>query len=196
MKTTLVNKEQYQTTEWAGGNSTEIFIYPFHTSYKDRNFSIRISTAIIERFESEFTHLPGIHRKLTVLSGALLIEHPAHHTTLLLAYDTDTFEGDWNTKCKGTGTDFNVMTHREVRSEVKVLEIESGQTTSIPVESKTKLIHFYLPVGEAILSISDKAFKLSEGMSLVIEENDTQFDIRLQSKAGCVILLSEFKNVS
>ena len=59
----------FKTTEWSGGSTTELFIYPPTSNYESRNFDFRISSATVEIEQSNFTKLPEISRQLMVLKG-------------------------------------------------------------------------------------------------------------------------------
>ena len=41
----LIKKNQYKTTQWSGGTTTELLIYPSTSKYSERNFKWRISSA-------------------------------------------------------------------------------------------------------------------------------------------------------
>ncbi len=43
-----IQKLPLQTTNWGGGTTSEWFIFPEASSYQERNFLIRISTATVE----------------------------------------------------------------------------------------------------------------------------------------------------
>lgn len=193
MKTTVFNIEQYTLNKWTGGNVIQLYIYPHSSNYKEQNFSIRISTASIELLHSVFTQLPEVHRKLLVLKGALLIEHPNRYTTLLLPYDTDTFEGDWNTQCKGTGQDYNVMTKGNIQSFLNAIELDANQPQQTQISAATKLLHFYAYQGNVELKFNNQQFEILEGMSLVIEDIMDGFEITLASNVNAVIIISRFE---
>ena len=58
MKIRSVNKDDFKTTRWSGGTTTEFFIYPTGADYQKRKFAARISSAVIEDEYSKFTELP------------------------------------------------------------------------------------------------------------------------------------------
>lgn len=105
----ITPKSIQQTTEWSGGRTTELAIFPPESSYANRNFLFRISTATVESESSTFTSLPGYKRLLMILKGELEITHVDQYTKKLNPFDTDTFEGGWQTTAKGVVTDFNIM---------------------------------------------------------------------------------------
>ena len=62
MKTQIVKKENQTTANWAGGTTTELFIYPENTSFVNRDFDFRISTATVEVEASTFTIFNNLNR--------------------------------------------------------------------------------------------------------------------------------------
>src|SRR4051812_46300605 len=109
MSVQLFTAEHRTTVNWAGGTSTELFIYPADGSFADRKFLFRISTATVEVEESTFTFFEGIIRHLMILKGQLELTHEGRYTKHLEHYDQDTFSGEWATFSKGKVTDFNLM---------------------------------------------------------------------------------------
>lgn len=105
----MIKKQMMKTSNWSGGTTTQMLIYPQDADYANRDFLWRISTARVEVEESTFTSLPGINRILMILDGKLMIEHEGYYSKLLNAYDTDIFLGDWVTKSSGKVVDFNLM---------------------------------------------------------------------------------------
>jgi environmental stress-induced protein Ves len=118
----VLRKYDYTTTQWSGGETTELLIFPLASNFSDRQFDFRISIATINVNESNFTALPGIQRTLLLLEGELQLEHKHHHTSHLLPFDQDSFEGSWETHCLGSGTDMNVMTKSPYTCSVSVSE--------------------------------------------------------------------------
>ena len=105
-----LNKRQSQeTTEWSGGQTTQLYIYPNSASYSERNFDFRISSAVVSQEQSEFTSLPGYRRHIMLLDGSMNLVHENHHSRTLERYEQDFFDGAWHTSSQGKCTDFNLM---------------------------------------------------------------------------------------
>lgn len=104
-----IRAKLFNVGKWSGGTTTELIIYPQSSSYGERNFDFRLSTATVETDYSEFTPLPGIRRTLMVLSGSMKLEHEDQHLVNLKPFDFDIFDGGWTTKSYGKCTDFNLM---------------------------------------------------------------------------------------
>lgn len=154
------------TTQWAGGTTTQLFIFPEDASYSERNFQFRISTATIEIPESTFTSLPGYARWLMVLGGELFIDHANHHQCTLTPFAVDSFDGSWHTVSKGLARDFNLMVAAGMQGGLKAIQLGKGEKTTIAVS--TGMHGFYvhkgrLTVNEHTLAQGDFAFAEAAG---------------------------------
>lgn len=105
----IIRKQDQKTSQWSGGTTTELFLYPADGSYADRNFLFRLSSACCEDTESVFTSLPGVNRILMVLDGRLSLCHQGKRKVTLAPGDQDHFTGDETTKSTGGCVDFNLM---------------------------------------------------------------------------------------
>ena len=71
MSYVIITPEQMQTSRWSGGSTTQMMIFPAGSSYRNRDFRFRISSAAVEDAVSVFTKLDGVERFLTVLEGKI-----------------------------------------------------------------------------------------------------------------------------
>ena len=74
MSWNIFTPQDFQTSHWAGGITTQLAIGPQGAHYADRDFLWRISSAQVALDHSVFTHLPDYHRFLTVLEGELELQ--------------------------------------------------------------------------------------------------------------------------
>lgn len=119
------------TTDWGGGTTTELFIFPETAAYALRNFEFRISTATIETEVSQFTPLPGYLRKLMVLEGELRMchEYPdGIREVRLNPFEQDAFSGNWKTTGFGKVRDFNVMYNDRYQAQVDFCIANNGDS--------------------------------------------------------------------
>ncbi|TWT14312.1 HutD family protein [Planomicrobium sp. CPCC 101079] len=116
----LIRKDELHTIIWSGGTSTEILIYPECSSYAEKQFKWRVSTATIEKEKTVFTKLPGYSRRTMVLKGNLRLAHQGHHTSNLPPFAQDAYEGEWYTTSEGMVTNLNLMTAPSISSLMKV----------------------------------------------------------------------------
>lgn len=105
----ILDPSKQTTTEWSGGTTTQLYIFPEESSFAEKNFQFRISTAKVAVTESDFTPFQGYERMLMILDGSLFINHHNQYSRMLNQYDVDVFNGDWKTNAKGLVTDFNVI---------------------------------------------------------------------------------------
>lgn len=119
----IVRRNDQKTSEWSGGSTTELAIYPEGAEYKRRNFDWRISTASLQSEKSTFTPLPGYWRLLMATGGEFTLQHQDRHEIRLKPFEQDRFSGDWTTLCSGCGEDLNLMLAAGYRGELKAVSI-------------------------------------------------------------------------
>ncbi len=190
MNIQIITAEEFNTINWTGGTSTQLYIYPAKSNYQQRDFDFRLSTATVEVEESDFTSLPEVSRKIMILDGAIEIIHENHYSKKLGKFDTDSFEGDWKTSSIGKCTDFNLMTRGNAKGEISALAIEKNKATTISIDGKVDYLILYVFSGEISLTINQETHQLQQGNLLVI----TQFDnanLQLTGSKDSEVILSE-----
>ncbi|WP_461632664.1 HutD/Ves family protein [Labilibaculum euxinus] len=190
MNIEIKKADDFNTINWSGGTSTQLYIYPPTSDYQQRDFDFRLSTATVEVEESDFTSLPGVSRKIMILDGAIEIIHENRYSKKLDKFDTDSFEGDWKTSSIGECIDFNLMTRGTSKGEIKALSIEKKQIVNLPLEKETDFLIGYIFSGEISLTINQKIHQLQQGNLLVI----TQFgsaNLQLTGMENSEIIISK-----
>lgn len=110
MRILHLTESDYKTSRWSGGTTTELFIWPVGADYAAREFAFRISSAVVELEESDFTPLTGVERYITPLSGGFTLTHPGKTPVVMTPLDQPyRFSGEEPTHCVGRATDFNLM---------------------------------------------------------------------------------------
>lgn len=137
MSIKIFNKEKFTTSLWAGGKTTQLYIFPEGSSLAEMNFTFRLSSAQVEIEESAFTPMPGYVRKLMVLERELFLEHEDQHAVFLKPFDQDLFLGDWSTRSKGKVVDFNVIVKPEIDSEITHMHLGANDMNVVSCESNT-----------------------------------------------------------
>lgn len=183
----IKTKSQYITSEWSGGKTTELFIYPEGSSYQKRNFDIRISSASVEIEESTFTKLPDYNRVLMILSGCLEINHQDRYKKKLSEYSCDYFDGAWNTSSKGKVIDFNLMTSKSLlgKLEYEILALKSE--VSLKLKDKEILSGIYLISGK-ILSRLDKQ-EISPGELIILDNPNYYYNLQILEESQIIKIL-------
>ncbi len=181
----IINKSDYKLSRWSGGTTTELFIYPPESSYQERDFKIRISSATVDVEESIFTKLPDYNRVLMIISGELEINHQDKYSKILSQYDCDYFEGAWDTSAKGKVVDFNLMTSKSLKGELKYKNIPLNKEFSLEFTKNTSLVGLYLISGKLI----DKNGKQEINPSELLIFDDYQETMQLQGLEESQIII-------
>lgn len=186
----LIRKEEQTTTNWSGGTTTELAIYPKDAIYSQRNFKWRLSSAVVNDEKSTFTSLKGIWRLIMVLDGELTLEHKGKHTVHLKPFEQDSFSGEWITNSTGKVKDFNLMMASGCEGNINVIKLRKYQVFEIKEElsgsnneAKKLTEAFYCVKGNALVNIDAREIELNEGDFLLInlENNLASVDIKLIS---------------
>ena len=154
--------DDYKSTKWSGGTTTELYIYPEKASYKERNFNFRVSMATTDDFESTFTLLPNVHRYISILEGKIFIEHKNHGHVTLVPHMIHSFEGSWETTSKGKVTDFNLML-KNCQGTLEFVGIKNFQTE---IENPNILFVFCI---EGVVNIGNITLQQHE---IAVAENE------------------------
>lgn len=118
----IICKENFKTTEWAGGITREVCILPAEgSSLQDRNFELRVSSAVINTTESTFSDFTGFTRQILCLEGRITL--CVEGQTVDLSNDK-LFEFDGAAKVSSVNTlgavDLNVIYKRGTRVRARV----------------------------------------------------------------------------
>lgn len=171
MKHEIYRKENFKTSQWAGGMTTELAIFPRTARYQERDFIWRLSTAVVEQEESVFTRLPDYDRVLMVLEGDVILAHEGQRVARLKAMEQDRFDGDTSTKSFGTCQDYNLMVRKGSAGYLDVLELR--EESVVPErETQSNLSKscqaFYCHSGYGVVTFKEDSCMIKEGDQLVI----------------------------
>lgn len=159
MRILHLTPNDYRVSQWAGGTTTEIFIWPEGASYAVRQFQLRISSAAVDLEESDFTALPGVMRYIVPLQGSFTLTHPGAQPVVMEPLDQPyRFSGGTATHCVGRATDFNLM----LKGVKGVMDICREEASILP-----GLTCLHAPEG-ANLTMEGEKFCLAAGDSLVV----------------------------
>ncbi|MDO3675793.1 HutD/Ves family protein [Paenibacillus ehimensis] len=165
----IIRQEDQKTASWSGGATTQMAIYPEGASYEQRNFSWRISRAAIHAEESVFTSLPGYRRLLMATQGKFVLEHEQRHTAVLKPFDQDRFDGAWTTRCRGKGSDLNVMLGSGYSAEMRPVLIRDSYAEDVQCSALDEDSVSY----ECIHPVDgDVEFSSGDDLSVVLRRGD------------------------
>lgn len=133
MKAEMKVYHSFETTEWSGGTTTQFYIYPEDSHYKDRDFIFRLSSAVVRDEESVFTKLDGFKRILLMLDGKVSLSYNGEKEIELSPGMQDTFDGGWDTVSHGSAVDFNLMMSERAKGRVTLIYLLKKEKENLVV---------------------------------------------------------------
>lgn len=131
----IINEKDYKLNQWQGGITRELFIYPEGSSLKDRNFDLRISSAVIDQTESVFSDFSGYTRYIMLLNGDITLSLN-NQQIMLQPRQLFKFSGsdDVTSQNSPGATDFNIIFRDSLGVEACVVsdtQLEAAQHLNI-----------------------------------------------------------------
>ena len=122
----IITQSNYKTTTWEGGVTRQVFISPSDGDLSARCFDVRISSAIIDSVESEFSDFSGFTRYILPLEGEITLIKDNQRIMLShnALYEFEGHERVYSENTRGA-VDFNVIVRHGVTVDVRILSDES-----------------------------------------------------------------------
>ncbi len=171
MEFKLNKKEDYVVSQWSGGTTTQLGIYPEGSLYSDREFIWRLSSATVDVEESDFTSLPDYNRILAVLQGEVILAYKDIRTVKLNRLEYDYFDGAWETKSFGKITDYNLMTRKDYEGKLEVIQL-NAENQVLEVGAATGR-GFFCVGGYAVIAFDGNSVMVKDGEQLIINDCPT-----------------------
>ncbi|MGN0659490.1 MAG: HutD family protein [Emergencia sp.] len=197
MEYRLYKENDFRVSSWTGGKTTQLAIFPEDSSYLQRNFLWRLSTATCEKEEADFSKLPDYDRVLMVLSGNVVLAHKDVRVARLSELEQDRFDGACSTRSFGQITDYNLMVAKgnEGFLDAIALQTESRRLSfeEYP-DFEKKSFAFFCRDGYGTVSVAGDTVMMMPGQQLVITaENGEDVDVSVMGE-GTLIRAQIFYN--
>ncbi len=176
MKVIKQSRKNYVTTNWSGGSTSQVLIYPETASVTAHDFDYRISSAVVS-IDSDFTKYSGYTRYITTLDNSIVL----NDEIVLQPLKVHKFSGDDNTYSKGSCTDFNLICKNHLDCNMIVDKVSYNKR----YYGYTHYI-FYSS-NSCSIKINDCEHFLEANDSLIIYEKE--FKVSVDIKDGYVISL-------
>lgn len=177
-KMSVKKAEEFSTSNWSGGTTTQLYIYPEDGNYAERNFQARISSATVDVVKSEFTSLPNVKRYLMIFEGHLDLIHGVNTRVELEPYQVDEFDGGIPTVSYGKVVDFNLMLKDGADGVMETAQLKTAQQAVIEREKDYNLLCIY--VKEGSMKIANQ--EVSSGELAVIEDWEHPVELKMRQK--------------
>lgn len=182
MQIKMYQKEDYPVSNWSGGKTTQLFIYPENSEYAKRNFLFRISSATVDCERSEFTSLPGVDRVILPLKGSLHLFYEGYGEKVLAPYEQDRFDGGWNTVSVGKATDFNLMLREGTKGEVEVYPLQTQESLCLQNDDSMMLVF----AAEGNLCLDEKPF---DNWQLAVVDGEGKISIQNKEEKPAKVIV-------
>jgi len=189
-KISILEEKDFITSDWSGGRTTQMYIYPENSIYRNLDFKWRISSATVDLEESDFTELKGVHRFITTLDNELKLTHDYKDFIELKPFEIYEFEGDLKTHSYGKVKDFNLMLANGATGDLVSLYVDNEISLKIESESSQRKFELFYSYNESLLiSIDSKDFELKARDLLVLElDANSVIYINLKTTNPAIIL--------
>lgn len=182
----LLTKEDYVTTSWSGGTTTQLAIAPEGAVYANRNFLWRLSSATVETDHSDFTPLPDYDRFLSVLEGEIQLKIDAHETFPLAPGEVVAFDGGAPVESRGRCVDFNLMVRKGAcRGTVNTLHQDGPFEEDWQAEGDTLAVY----CAQGTVRLPEEGLEAKAGQMLLCREAHGG-PVRLEGSGGRLLLVS------
>jgi environmental stress-induced protein Ves len=186
MKEKIINKEDFVTTKWAGGETTQLAIYPENAVFSEKDFLWRISSATFTSTESKFSDFTNYQRYILPLEGKLSVYHEGLYNRKLNKYEVEYFDGSWSTFSKNTldCRDYNFIVKSGNTAKMQILK--EGDNYLL---KKSEIVTVF-SMNDYVINLNDKRRNI-DGFSLLILETDYEEKISI-TRANSVVIITEF----
>lgn len=191
MEWKLLTQEDYVTTLWSGGTTTQLAIAPEGAVYADRDFLWRFSSAGVELEHSDFTPLPDYVRLISVLRGELDMKVGEGERFHLEPLTLCSFDGGVPVESWGKCTDYNLMLRKgQAQGSAQSLELAPGSALTwtvgvpAPMEYPNCTVALYCVSGSGVVD----GQQVQEGEFLLCRQADPTQKIRLTSQEGAAFM--------
>jgi environmental stress-induced protein Ves len=167
LKISVIKDKDVITSEWAGGESRQYYIYPPGSDYGLRNFMFRVSMAAsYSDDKAKYSNLENFTRYLIMLEGTAHVFHKDHYDVVMNPYnEIDVFDGGWESYATGKVIDFNLMTSKNCKGSMSVV----NKSCVIEIESGKNINHNWLMF---FCGNGSASFDLSSGENINLLKND------------------------
>lgn len=173
-----MKETDFTVNKWSGGITNQLAIGPEDASFEKRDFDWRISSAVVELPESDFTFLPDYMRYISTISGNMELSHPEGHKVRLTPGDVYYFDGAEHTHSAGKCTDLNLMLRKgsDIDGGMENYRLYAGNSLELAITADSFLI-ISVVSGCGIIYDENNKTDFSEGDFLYKKYNSESFII-------------------
>lgn len=161
-------ENEFVTTTWSGGTTSQIFIEPENSSVQNKDFDFRISSATCDLDKSEFTPYNNFTRYITPLDGNLKLVNNGNIVNLL-PFEIYCFDGENKVESYGKVRDYNLIIRKGLKGEMYSKKLDENELI-FKVKSKRTIIFNYESYINYEYKKDKKEFKKFSSLELIENE--------------------------
>lgn len=189
MKTKVLRPSDYVQSEWSGGTTSQIFIYPDGASLAERDFYFRISSAGIETEKSDFSKFDGYHRFFTPLNSGVEISSDGNAPEKINPLELLHFDGASETSALGKCIDFNLIYKKGLKANLTVATYAKMELISYSPFPSSDFLLIYCWSGG--FEINEQA--IQPGDTFLIQNCPNDIDMLMTKNSTLLISEVSFK---
>lgn len=166
----IINQSDYKENRWSGGITRELLILPQGSSLSERNFDIRISSAVINLTKSVFSDFTNYKRYILPVEGSitLYIDNKEYPLNRDVPFEFDGSESVCSQNSVNA-VDFNVICRKELNVNVAVLSKgKSNKQNATFIFALEDIVINNMKVNKYNSIILDEPYQF-EGKAIVVE---------------------------
>lgn len=177
-----LTNDDFVTTNWSGGTTTQVYIEPLEATVAEKNFDFRISTATVEVDESVFTQYEDYNRFITPLTGSLKLVK-SDETVDLLPFDIYAFGGEEPITSYGKVRDFNLMVKKGKQGSLR--RVKFNKSLDFDVQSKTCVM---FAIGSKVtIKAGDEVFELENMEAILFKDENITVELSTEDISTLLI---------
>lgn len=179
----IIKKEDFITTSWSGGATTQLLIYPENAEFSNKDFLFRISSATFTSTESTFSNFRNYQRYILPLEGMLSVRHDKLYFRNLEKFEVEYFDGAWTTYSENTldCRDYNFIYRKGSYAAMKIL----GEKDLMEVDSNSVITLF--STQDSSFCINEKDYSLTGFSLLLIDTEEDRLEIEIKELESPII---------
>jgi environmental stress-induced protein Ves len=192
----LLKPADYVTSQWSGGTTTQLAIYPETAVYADRDFLWRLSSAKVEQETSVFTSLPDYNRFISVLHGELALKIEQEARKSLPPLGIRAFSGADHVESWGICQDFNLMVRKgNCEGEMHALRMDGTSDVTVkpamPATEEFPKAFLALFCAEGKLHVPAVGVEVGAGELLLCQNPEP---LQLNGEAGTAVMEASIRS--
>lgn len=164
-----VLKNDFITTRWSGGTTSQIFIDPIDADVAKKDFDFRISSATCELESSIFTPYGDFNRFITPIDGSLKLTVNGEDV-FLKPYDIYFFDGSDDVVSEGKVRDYNLIVRKGHNGSMYAKYLENDR---LVIDSNYKNIVIFNYDGDFTYAYRGNINEFEDFSSVVLVKNES-----------------------